>query len=146
MDIQFQFEVIYNNSDLVEVRVSAWNGAFGGAADVYVGNDQLEEIAAKISGFPTSASDAREITLGAFGPKSGGGVGMRFYCADASGHAFLESRIESDKLSGGTIESVTLSIPIEAVAVDSFVDELRQLVAGKGRKAHLLGLGRVARR
>lgn len=141
MGIGFQFEVIYKGSDLLQVRVSSWNGAFGGMADVYVGIGTLEETAAKLRGFPNRPSDVREAVLGAFGPQSaGGGVSMRFYCADSSGHAYVEARIESDSLPGKPAQSVTLSLPIEAAAVDSFVSELRLLGLQKAGVARLEGV------
>ncbi len=146
MDIGFRFEVIYKDSYLLEVRLSAWNGAFGGAADLYVGIGQLEETAAKLKGFPNHPSDTREVILGDFGPKSaGGGVSMRFYCTDASGHASVESKIESDSLSGKPAQCVTLSLPIEAAAVDSFVDELRRLGADGTGIARLKGVPAIVR-
>ncbi len=78
MDIGFQFEILYRDNDLVKVRVSAWNGAFGGAADVYLGAGQLGEVAAQLRGLPKSVSDTREVMLGVFGLESaGGGVSMR---------------------------------------------------------------------
>src|SRR5713101_5881662 len=96
MDVGFQFEVMYKDVHLVEVRISAWNGSFGGVADVYLGLDQLEETATKLRGFPSDPSDVREATFGAFGPTSPPGrrVSMRFYCADKSGHAYVDSTIE----------------------------------------------------
>ena len=140
MDIGFQFEVIYKAYDMLQVRISAWNGAFGGIADVYVGIGRLEEVAAALEGFPKNPSDTREIMFGAFGPKSaGGGVSMRFYCADASGHAYVESKIESDSLPGKPIQTVMLSLPIEAAAVDSFVDELHLLGVHRTGVARLRG-------
>lgn len=132
MNIGLSFEVIYKDSDFLEVRASAWNGAFGGAADVYVGIGVLEETAAKLLGFPRNTSDNREVTLGSFSPdRAGGGVKMRFCCADASGHAFVELRIDTGSTSGKQLESVTMYLPVEAAAVDSFVAQLRR--AGSSR-------------
>jgi hypothetical protein len=140
MDIGLQFGVIYKAEDLIQVRVFAWNGTFGGTADVYVGIGRLEEIAAGLKGFPTSVADNRRITLGAFGPKAAGGVEMRFYCADASGHTNVECKIESGSLSGKPVQSVALSLPIEAAAVDSFVSELRLIGLQKAGVARLAGV------
>ena len=101
MEIGFRLEVIYKDNDLLELRVSAWNGAFGGTADVNMGIGELEATAAQLKGFPTHPADAREVMLGSFGPKTaGGGASVRFYCIDRAGHARLESKIESDPLEG----------------------------------------------
>jgi hypothetical protein len=48
-------------------------------------------------------------------------------CPRVSGHAYVDSTIESGRNAAGKIESVSLSLPVEAAAVDSFVEELRQL-------------------
>src|SRR5438552_6861126 len=124
MEIGFEFKVIYSDVHLIQVRIFVWNGAFGGTADVYLGFDQLEEVAKKLQGFPNQLSDAREVMLGDF---AGGGVSMKFYCVDRSGHAYVECKIQSDRDSEGRVQSATLFIPVEAAAVDSFVEELRRV-------------------
>jgi hypothetical protein len=137
-EIGFQFKVLYRDSDLVKIRVSVWNGAFGGAAEVYLGTGRLGEVAAQLRGFPKSISDTREVMMGTFGTESaGGGMSMRFHCIDRSGHAYVETKIESDRDSEGRVQSATLLLPIEAVAVDSFVDDLRRLDAGTAATAYL---------
>ena len=140
METGFQFDVLYRDSDLVKVRVSAWNGAFAGTSDVYLGIGQLGEIAKQLQGFAKSVSDTREVMLGTFGPESaGGGVSMRLYCVDRSGHAYVETKMESDQDAAGKVESVTLLVPIEAGAVDCFGDELRRLDTGAAQTASLSG-------
>jgi hypothetical protein len=128
MDTGFRFEIIWNDNDVFEVRAAAWNGQFGGAADVYVQIGGLAAAAAKLEGFPNEPSDTREILFGAFGADwAGGAVSMRFYCKDAAGHAFVEARIESDYNGAHTAQSVHLFAAIEATAVDTFAIELRRL-------------------
>src|SRR5712692_3063204 len=123
MNTGFQFEIIWNDNDAFEVRAAAWNGQFGGTADVYV---QIGGLAAE--GFPHEPSDTREIQFGAVGADwAGGAVSMRFYCKDAAGHAFVEARIESDYSGAHTAQSVHLFAAIEATAVDTFAIELRRL-------------------
>jgi hypothetical protein len=137
-EIGFQFSVLYRDNDLVKVRVSASNSVFRGVADLYLGTDQLSEVATQLRGFPKSVSDIREVTLGTFGPDSaGGGVSMRFYCIDRSGHACVETRIEADRDSTGRAQSAVLLVLIEASGVDSFVEELRRLNAGTAAAAYL---------
>lgn len=138
METGFQFDVLFRDSDLLKVRVSAWNGAFGGASDVYVGIGALTEIANKLQGFPQSTSDAREVMWGTFGPETaGGGVSMRFYCIDGSGHAYVESKIESDQDAAGTVQSATFLVAIEASAIDCFVAELLKVDRGTATTASL---------
>ncbi|MGA2340444.1 MAG: hypothetical protein ABSF75_11140 [Terracidiphilus sp.] len=132
MDRGFHFEVIWNDDDVFEVRVSAWNGAFGGSADIYVAIHGLAEAAEKLEGFPRQPSDRRELQFGDFGPQSAGGAAsMCFYCKDAAGHALVEARIESDHRGVNKAQSVVLVASIEANAVDSFVSDLRRLEADR---------------
>jgi hypothetical protein len=124
----------------MQISVSAWNGAFGGAANVYVGIGQIERIAEELKGFPKGISDTREVVVGAFGPQSAGGaVSIRFYCADQAGHAYVDLRIESASNSTGKVQCVSCSLPIEAAAVDSFVEELGRLGASQAGQACLRG-------
>ena len=76
--------------------------------------------------------------MGTFGPESGGGgVSMRFYCVDRSGHACVDTKIESDRDSAGRVQSAMLLMPIEAGSVDSFVDEMFNLDRGAAKTACL---------
>jgi hypothetical protein len=140
MDLEagVKFDVLYRDHDLVKVCVSAWNGTFGGTADVYLGANQLGEVARQLRGFPKNVSDNREVMLGTFGPESaGGGVSMRFFCIDRSGHAYVETKIESDRDAAGRVQSALLFVPIEAGALDAFVDELHTLDTEKTATAYL---------
>jgi hypothetical protein len=141
MNVGFFFEVVYKAEDLLEVRISGWNGAFGGGADVYVGIGRLEEIAGSLQGFPADPSDKRDAMLGAFGPEfAGGGVSLQFYCVGRAGHAYVESRIESGDKRGRSVDSVAMSLQIEAAAVDSFVAELRRMGVDRSGTARLEGV------
>ena len=141
-EVGFRLEVIYADADLFELRVSAWNGAFGGATDLYVEVDGLGQIASKIAGFPKNPADVREFTLGAFGREfAGGAMNMRFYCIDQAGHAYVESRIESDAESAKVWQVATLVMPVEAAAIDRFVEDLRRLEKEKSGVALLEGRG-----
>ena len=135
--------VIHQDNDLVEIRVFGWNGAFGGEANVYIGVGYLQELAAKLNGFPQNASDIREVTLGAFGPDyAGGGVSMRFYCADQAGHAYVQTKIESEYQANGEVQFAQLLLPIEAAAIDDFVNQLRLVTTNKSSLASLASVTR----
>jgi hypothetical protein len=139
--IGFRFQIIYKDEHLLKVRISAWNGSFGGAADIYADADQLKEAASDLQRFPRDLSDVREITFGEFGPKSAGGaISMRFYCADRAGHAYVDSRIESEYDPAGKAQSVTMILTIEPAAVDAFVQELGWLGADRADQACLKGV------
>ena len=140
METEIRITVIYVREDLIQIRVFGWNGAFGGTSDIYVGTDQMGKIANALRGFPNSISDNREIMLGAFGPDGAGGARMRFYCADSSGHTFVDLTIESGTLSSKHVQSVRLMLPIEASAVAQFVNDLNRLDSSKNGAARLQGV------
>jgi hypothetical protein len=138
MDKGFQFDVNWHDNDVLDVRVGAWNGAFGGTVDVYVAIGGLREAAETLDGFPRSAADKREVVFGQFGREwAGGAVSMRFYCADEAGHAYVESRMESDGQVAGITQSTVLVLRIEPAALDSFVEDLRRLETKKTGTASL---------
>ncbi len=141
-EVGFRVEIIYADADLNEIRVSAWNGAFGGATDIYVKIGGLAELAAKLTGFPRDPSDVREFILGEFGREfEGGAVSMKFYCIDQAGHAYVESRIESNTESARVWQAATLAMPVEAAGIDRFVEDLRLLEKEKVGVALLEGRG-----
>lgn len=129
----FEFTILWSDVDLYEVRVVAWSGEFGGCAETYVTIGGFREAADKLRGFPANLDDNRTLQFGEFGrDTAGGAVAMNFFSKDLSGHIRVEARLESDHASGH-VQSVHLLAPIEAAAVDSFVEELQQLEAnGKG--------------
>src|SRR5215472_4976168 len=140
-DIGLQLRVIYQDNDVLELRVSVWNGKFGGTADAYVALGELREIATALQGFPDRTSDTREVVLGAFGAKTAGGaVSLGFYCIDGSGHAALMVKLESDYDSSGAAESVTLRLPIEPAALDAFVEDLYKVDTNQTKTAFLRGI------
>ena len=122
------------DQDVVVFDFSASNGFFGGQVKVYLGPDALEQIAKDLMGFPRNAKDRREIDLGAFSmTHAGGGIQMSFACLDAACHPAVDVKLRTQDCSAfGELQSVALRIPLEAAAVDNFVNQLRQFkVAGE---------------
>ena len=129
MDLGIRFTLLWSDPDVLKIRVSAWNGMFGGVADVYEGVREMTRAAEKIRGFPLTTSDVRALEFGAFGPKTaGGGVKMDLSCTDSVGHAIVDLSLESDYWSGSA-QSVHAKLHIEAAAVDEFVAELEKFGA-----------------
>jgi hypothetical protein len=65
---------LYHDGDILQLRVRAWNGRFGGDTKLYVGRDGLTAVANELRGFPRGKDDSRETVLGAFGSDSAGGA------------------------------------------------------------------------
>ncbi|HEY2857656.1 MAG TPA: hypothetical protein VGJ21_04520 [Terracidiphilus sp.] len=121
----------WHDTDVVEVNISASNGAFSGSAMAYIDQDDPQKAATILEGFPKTTSDTREIGFGTVDPLSaGGGVVMRFFCTDSAGHAAVELRLrdeESPVSNRWTRPGQTAHFfaDVEASAIDDFVRELR---------------------
>jgi hypothetical protein len=140
MYVGFKFRVLWHDDDVLNLGISAWNGAFGGLAEIYAGIGDLRDAAAQLRGFPKNPADMREVVFGNLDRKwAGGGVKMRFHCVDGAGHAYVEATIDSNCQSGGTVQNVVFAMPVEAAAVDSFVQELERLEDERAGAAHLKG-------
>lgn len=139
--VGFQFQTIWSDNDVIQLCVSAWNGTFGGSAEIYEAIGDLEEAAARLRGFPRNVSDMREIIFGSFDRKFAGGcVKMRFHCIDGAGHACAEASIDSNHELGGTIQTVLLSVRVEPAAIDRFIQELQRVGENRKGRAYLKGL------
>lgn len=132
-------EVVWFDQDVIECRVTCSNGPFCGATKMYLAHDELLKAADTLAGFPSSVEDNRNIRLGAFEPDvAGGGIEMAFRCVDSAGHAVVVVRLRADGCkSVGEPQSVSLYIPVEAGAIDSFVSKARSLDDNMGAKAYL---------
>lgn len=135
-------EAVYDDNDLLELRVAVSNGSFSGRTSVYVELDALARCAALLKGFPAPAQDERVVEWGDSDMSSSlGGVKFRFACIDASGHACVWAELRSSDSLGDVMpqQTVRLSLPIEAAAVDRFVEELAIVGATKRGRAQLTG-------
>jgi hypothetical protein len=132
-------ETVYSDPDLVEVVVLAGNRWFSGASTFYTGEEELNDVARVLKGFPVNREDVRLVTLGERIPASPSGyVALKFFCRDGSGHIIIEARIAAGHDYGETHQEAIVAIPAEAAAVDRFIQEL-ELMAGTGRgTAHLV--------
>ena len=129
MDRCVQLSYRYHDADVVELRVSAWNGSFGGSTCLYVGQGDLADTAKLLAGFPVGLEDQREATFGAFGPKSAGGAtSLKFSCIDGAGHCQLHVTIEADYDRGDLLaQRVEMLCAFEPAALDQFLEQMREL-------------------
>lgn len=139
MKTGLEISIIYVEEHLLELRVSASNGSFAGQAEVYAQVSVALELANILNGFPTRAHDIREFEFGTFDETyAGGGAKLRFYCVDSVGHSFAEVTLRHDSYRlGGAIDSAVFRIPVESSAIDSFVEQLKQMAAVVGHAARL---------
>ena len=139
MEIGIQISVVYTEEYLLQLRVSASNGIFAGQADIYAGLTDTSDFANILAGFPSRTDDMREFEMGSFDELfSGGAAKFRFYCVDSVGHSLAEVTLLHDPYrSGGSTDSALFSIAVESSAIDTFVEELRQMSAVVGNVARL---------
>lgn len=129
MDRCIQLSYRYHDVDVVELKVSAWNGSFGGSACLYIGQGELADIATLLAGFPVGLEDRREVTFGAFGSKfAGGATNLKLSCIDDAGHCQLHMTIEADFAQRDSLaERVEMLCAFEPAALDEFVGQMRKL-------------------
>jgi hypothetical protein len=134
-----EFEVVWFDHDAIEYRVVCSNGSFTGTAKMYLSHDGLQKAANILSGFPSSTTDLREVELGTFDSEfAGGGIRMSFYCVDSVGHAVAFVKLRADVCkSSSEPQLVSLYVPVEAGAIDSFVKQAQSIRDTKGAKAYL---------
>jgi hypothetical protein len=128
MNAGVRFEVLWCDSDLIEIRINADNGRFGGVADCCGRSDAISRLAAVVRGFPSSTEDRREWVFGAVDSVSmESGVKLVLSCVNRSGHAMLGVFLRSDSQRGGVLETADFSIPIEPAALDHFAAALDRM-------------------
>src|SRR5271166_3319213 len=134
-----EFEVVWFDQHLIEYQVVCSNGSFTGTAKIYSNHDSLQNVANILSGFPSLATDLREVELGASSSEmAGGGIHMSFFCVDSVGHAVAFVKLRADGCEGFSEDQcVSLYVPVEAGAIDSFVKQARSIRDTKGAKAYL---------
>ncbi|HWZ96840.1 MAG TPA: hypothetical protein VN025_03695 [Candidatus Dormibacteraeota bacterium] len=139
MEKGISLEVIWSDEHMFEVLFSCSNGFFSGRAEMYLDDETPSKFAGALQGFPTSPSDTREFEMGTFNPQhADGGVRMRFYCTDSSGHAMVDVKLRGDASLGlGEVQSVALQVPIEAASVDEFIRQLKGMEKSIGASASL---------
>ena len=134
-----ELEVIWFDRDAIEYQVVCSEGSFTGTAKMYLSHDGLQNAANTLSGFPYSTTDLREVELGTFeSGMAGGGIRISFYWVDSVGHAVAFVKLMADGCNGfGEPQFVSLHVPVEAGAIDSFVTQARSIGETEGAKAYL---------
>jgi hypothetical protein len=129
--------VSWFDEDVVELLVNASNGTFSGEAQVYECHGAPVQLAEGLRGFPDTVADTREFVLGTFRPDlAGGGARLRFRCVDAVGHAIVEVEMRADPRRRGHY-TAAFAMPIEAAAIDHFVEQLGSMTLERDSHATL---------
>lgn len=134
----------WQDSDVLEIRVSATNGVFAGLAYPYVSHLDLQSAAAILKGFPEDFQDSREVVLGDRRERFAGGfLSFLFTARDSAGHCAVEVQITSKNDSRAeprwnrVPQSVTLIAGVDAAAIANFAVDLVRLGETKAGTAWL---------
>jgi hypothetical protein len=139
-------EVVWHDADpedidLMELRVSADSGPFRGRARVYALAHQLDDLAEKFRGFPSSPEDRFHVELG--GSSRHNRVLFAARCLDRTGRAILTVHIEEgavDVKFGGHPQIAEIVFQFEALSADEFATALKRIADKKAGRAHLAGI------
>ena len=139
-DAGILIELGWWDTDVLQCDVSCSNGAFAGRTRIYMGHSRLTEMAGALNAFPTHVGDVRDFELATLSDPQApaGSVLLHFCCLDSSGHIAVDVQLRGDTCAAmGQLESVALRIPLEAAAIDKFVEQLRNFRNEGGGVAHL---------
>jgi hypothetical protein len=138
---QLSIELIWEDFDLEQLRISADNGSYRGVSEVYFSNGQVGELLRSIRAFPTTISHVVVFEGGS--DDSGAMATLRFSCIDGSGHAVVSvSLAQPINESGrpGVKNRVELELAFEPAALDTFCQQLDALASRASTTAVLRGL------
>jgi len=123
MDKGIKLRLIWEDTDMLEITFSAWNGEFGGVTKMYLEHGRLTEMVSLLEGFPQSPKDERKLKLGDFRPDGFGGAALRFYVKDLAGHPYVEVSLHTEDHE----QTVTLHAPFELAALDNFANDMKKI-------------------
>jgi hypothetical protein len=128
-------EAVWDDPDMLEVRVAVSNGSFSGQTNVYVGLGDLAAAAGHLAGFPTNPRDERRVSWGSEEPESRSGRVELLFSAEV-----LAAEVtSSDMGAAGPGQTVRLLLPFDAAGLDRFVEALRAVERAKRGTAMLEG-------
>jgi hypothetical protein len=138
---QLSIELIWEDVDLEELRISAQNGGYCGTAKVYFAQGDVGVLADAIRGFPKTVSQ-QEIFEGG-SEEIGSLARLVFSCTDGSGHpAVTVSLAESVNVNARPLllNRVELELQFEPYALDEFSRELESMARRATTRAVLRGI------
>jgi hypothetical protein len=132
-------EAVWDDPDMLEVRVAVSNSSFSGQTNVYVGLGELAAAADNLAGFPPNPRDERRVSWGSEKPESRlGRVELLFRCRTGAGHPVLAAEVTSSDMGGAEPgQTVRLQLPFDAAGLDRFAEALRAVERAKRGSAVL---------
>lgn len=138
-DPKLSIELVWQDVHMTQLRITASNGVYCGAATVYFAHGETADLAKTIRGFPKTTSQV-EIFEG--GTDTGARARLVFHCVDQWGHpavrvslADFAYRNEQPPI----MNEVDLELRFDAFELDKFCRELDAVAAGTRELAVLHG-------
>lgn len=134
-----RIELVWLDSDMVELQLSAISESFAGRTNFYAGYDELPGLAALLEGFPSSSADVRTFEFGRDGLPGYGRASVRLYCRDSSGHLVAEVSIATAPAGLNDVaEAAVVQVDTVPADIDSFIEQLRSMGSRIGATATLM--------
>lgn len=133
-------ELVWEDTYLEELSISANNGQFSGAVTVYFAQGDVQLLANSIRGFPKTTSQ-REVFAGG-NEKEYPFAKLVFRCADGTGHPVVGVKLAESSFHIGRSSRnnrVELDLQFEPLALDEFCRELDLVARRKMKRAVLRG-------
>lgn len=136
---------IWEDSDLLELRVSVSDGASTFVNQVYLGHGALGEVVQELESFrPQLSGGLLDVRFGDFGPEWASVAFHGRFQMLPPGRVYVSARQESgyrDFADKSVADSANLHLISEPGLLDLLVAELAQLVRGERVEARLEGIG-----
>jgi hypothetical protein len=138
---QLSIELVWEDVDLEELCISAYNGSYCGTAKVYFAQGDVARLVESIRGFPRTISQQEVFEGGS--DEIGSLAKLVFRCIDGSGHpAVRVSLVESVNVNvrPPILNRVELELLFEPNALDEFCRELESVARRVSKRAVLRGI------
>jgi len=138
---QLSIDLVWEDVDLEELRISAHNGCYCGTAKAYFAQGDVGILADSIRGFPKIVSQQEVFQGGS--EELGSSAQLVFRCIDGSGHpAVIVSLVEAVDVNDRPprLNRVELELRFEAYALDEFCRELDSIARRESNRAVLRGI------
>ena len=90
----FRIEPVWQDPDMVEIKVAAANALFAGATKVYYTYEAMKKFAGRLEGFPRSGSDRQGFDTGK--AQANSSVALSLSCRDSAGHVGVNVEIRKE--------------------------------------------------
>jgi len=133
-----KIEIVWADSDMLELRLAASNESFAGEANFYAKLGEASIFAKQIEGFPRTATDTREYKFGDTSMHGYGGATIRLHCIDHSGHLGVQVEVHKNSMRPKQVaQSAIVQLSTVPAEIDSFVEQLLRMKDEVGSVATL---------